>query len=259
MGLHFERAGSGPPLLLVHGLGGSLAIWRPVRERLEAEREVIAVDMPGFGRSDPLPSGTPVTAASLGVSLAALCHEQKMARPHVAGNSLGGWVALEMARAGEASSACCISPAGLWRTPLGPRRIEGQRFARRLRPLIVGMMSTARGRERLLRSFVARPERVPRADARALADGYAGSSGYAAANEAMRAGAFEQDGRITVPVTIAWGEADRIVGRPSRSRIPAGSRYLTMPGWGHTPTWDDPEGVARLILEASERRPRTAG
>ena len=67
----------------------------------------------------------------------------------------------------------------------------------------------------------------------------------------MRGGAFDGAGEVTVPVTLAWGAEDRIVGRPSRTRRPPGARYVEMPGWGHTPTWDDPEGVARLILEAT--------
>ncbi len=251
VGLHFERGGNGAPLLLVHGLGGSMAIWRPVRERLEAEREVLIVDMPGFGGSDPLPADRPATPAAIAQVLAAHCKAQGMARPHVVGNSLGAWVALEMAKAGQARSVCCLSPAGLWRNPLGPRPAEVQRVARRLRPLLLATLSTVRGRRAILRNFVAHPDRVPAADARALARGYADSTGYAAANEAMRAGAFEHDGELNVPVTIAWGAADRIVARPSPSRIPPGSRYMEMPGWGHTPTWDDPEGVARISLESS--------
>jgi pimeloyl-ACP methyl ester carboxylesterase len=62
---------------------------------------------------------------------------------------------------------------------------------------------------------------------------------------------FEHEGRVRVPVTLAWGELDRVVGRPSRIRRPPGARYLEMPGWGHIPTWDDPEGVAGLLLDGS--------
>lgn len=255
MDLHYERAGSGPPLLLVHPLGGSGALWGPVVERLVAERDVIVPDMPGFGRSAPLPAGTPATAANLAATLSALCAELGVPRPHTAGNSLGAWVALEMAKAGEARSVAGISPAGLWRNPLGPRRFERQRIGRRIRPLLRGMLATRRGRALLLATTVAYPERVPAKDAERIVFGYLDSPGYEAANDEMRAAAFEHEDRIDVPVTIVWGEADRTVGRPSRSRIPPGARYSTVPGWGHTPTWDDPDGVARLILEASAGGP----
>jgi pimeloyl-ACP methyl ester carboxylesterase len=249
--LYVERSGSGPALLLVHGLGGSAVVWRPVRARLEREREVIAVDLPGFGRSDELPPGVEPTAANLAEAVAAACAQSSGERLDVAGNSLGAWVALEMAKAGAASSVCGISPAGLWRQPLGPRRFERQRLGRQILPLVRAMTRTARGRRLLLGTTMAHPERVSSQDARDLVLGYLGSPAYEATNREMRAGAFEHENRVDVPVTIAWGEADRIVGRPSRSRIPPGSRYLTVPGWGHTPTWDDPEGVAALILEAS--------
>ena len=250
MDVHLERSGSGSPVLLVHGLGASAVVWQPVRRRLESEREVVVVDLPGFGRSGPLPPGVEPTAANLASAVAAACATHGVERPHVAGNSLGAWVALEMAKAGAASSVCAISPAGLWRGPLGPRRLERQHIGRRILPLVRVMTRTAGGRSLLLGTTVAHPERVPAADARALVLNYLAAPGYAATNREMRAGAFEHEDRVDVPVTIAWGGVRPDVGRPSRSRIPPGSRYLTVPGWGHTPTWDDPEGVAALILEA---------
>ncbi len=67
----------------------------------------------------------------------------------------------------------------------------------------------------------------------------------------MRATPFERAAEIDVPVTIAWGEEDRLVSPPRPERMPPGARYFTVPGWGHTPTRDDPEGVARVLLEAS--------
>ena len=228
-----------------------MTIWKPVRGLLAAERQVIAVDLPGFGRSDELPDGVEATAANLAAAVIDACAAEGIDRPHVAGNSLGAWVALEIAKAGAAASVCGLSPAGLWGNPLGPRRVDRRRLGRRLLPIVKALTRTARGRELLLGTSVARPDRLPPAAARELVLGYLSSSGYDAANRAMRAGAFEHEGRIDVPVTIAWGEEDRTVGRPSRSRMPPGTRYLTVPGWGHTPTWDDPEGVAALILEAS--------
>jgi pimeloyl-ACP methyl ester carboxylesterase len=92
---------------------------------------------------------------------------------------------------------------------------------------------------------------VSATDARLLVEGYLDSAGYRDASREMRAAVFEHEGRITVPVTIAWGDRDRVVGRPSRSRRPPNARYLEIPGWGHIPMWDDPDGVAELLLDAS--------
>jgi pimeloyl-ACP methyl ester carboxylesterase len=236
--------------VLIHTLGGSGVSWRPVVELLAAERDVIAPDLPGFGRSIA-PNGFVPTAANLAQAVIDLCAELGVRRPAVAGNSLGGWVALEIARRGEASAAVAISPAGLWREPLGPRRYSSYAVGRALRPLVWALLRTARGRALLLRSNMAHPERVPADQARGLVTGYLDSPGYRRASELMRAGAFDGAGEIDVPVTIAWGTEDRIVGRPSRTRWPIHGRYLEMEGWGHLPTWDDPEGVARLILEGT--------
>ena len=58
-GLHHEREGSGPPLVLLAGIGMSGAAFAPVVPRLAVEREVWSVDLPGFGRSEGLPAGDP--------------------------------------------------------------------------------------------------------------------------------------------------------------------------------------------------------
>ena len=250
MDLYYERGGEGPGLLLVHGLGGSAAIWHPVRERLERERDVVAVDLPGFGRSPAFDDGLPATAANMATEVIALCERIGLARPDAAGNSLGAWVALEMAKRDAVASVCGISPAGLWRKALGPRQVERQPLGRRLRPLLGLVSRSRRARVALLRSTMAHPERVPPEDARALMLAYVSSRGYVSANREMRAAPFEHEGRVEVPVTLAWGERDRLVGPPRAERAPPGASLLQMPGWGHTPTWDDPEGVARLILDA---------
>ena len=251
MELHHIRKGRGEPLVLVHGLGGSVVVWKPVIDALAAERDVVAVDLPGFGASPDPGDGFVPSAAELGDAVSELCAGLGIERPHVAGNSLGGWVALEIAAAGRAASACAISPAGLWREPLGPRRRERYRVGRRIRPLVDLALRSARLRELILRTTLARPDRLTREEAEELVGNYLDAPLYAAANEEMRMGAFERQEEIDVPVTLAWGELDRIVGRPSRTRRPPGARYVEMPGWGHTPTWDDPEGVAALLLEAS--------
>jgi pimeloyl-ACP methyl ester carboxylesterase len=249
--IHYERLGNGPPLVLVHGLGGTGFIWRPVLKRLAAEREVIVVDMPGFGRSPVLPPGTAATAANLGAAIRALCDSLGIARPHYAGNSLGAWAALEVAKRGGAASVCAISPAGLWRRALGPRRGGLRRFALHLEHVVPALLTVPRLRGTFLRTTMAHPERLTRTEATQLVSGWIASPGYEAANHEMRSHVFEDPEQVRVPVTIAWGERDRLVGPPRPERRPPGARFLSVPAWGHTPTWDDPDGVAQLILEAS--------
>jgi pimeloyl-ACP methyl ester carboxylesterase len=245
-------AGGDQNLVLLHGLGGSKAVWDPVVGLLEVERRVTVLDMPGFGAAPPLPHGVEPTAANLAAAIAERCRELRLERPHVAGNSLGGWVALEMGRRRDAASVTALSPAGLWRRPLGPRRRDPHVLAGRARPLIALALRLRRPREAMLATFAARPERIPAQTGRELVLGWVDASGYRGANRAMRTHLFDPLGYPEdVPVTIAWAELDRLVGPPKPERRPAGARFLTLPGVGHTPTWDDPDLVARTLLEGS--------
>jgi pimeloyl-ACP methyl ester carboxylesterase len=245
-------SGSGEPLLLIHGLGGTGRVWDPVLPLLAGEREVLVLDMPGFGSAPPLPEGIEPTAANLAAALHAASVERGVERPHVAGNSLGGWVGLEMGRAGWAASVTAISPAGLWRAPLGPRRRDTRMWARRARSLVALALHARRAREAMLATFAAHPERIPHDAGRELVLGWIDSNGYDGANRAMRTHIFDPEGYPEdVTVTIAWGEHDRLVGPPKPERRPAGARFLVLPGVGHTPMWDDPELVARTLLEGS--------
>jgi pimeloyl-ACP methyl ester carboxylesterase len=239
------------PLLLLHGLGGSREIWTPVIELIEAERIPLAVDLPGFGDTPSLAAHVEPSAANLAAAVYERCLELGIERPHVAGNSLGGWVALEMGRAGWAASVTAISPAGLWRGPLGERRSNPRLWARRLRPLASLALHNRRLRERALATFAAHPERIPAKAGRNLVLGWIDANGYDGANRAMRTHVFDPTDYPDLPVTLAWGELDRLVAPPRPERRPAGARFLVLPGVGHTPTWDDPELIAATLLEGS--------
>jgi len=244
-------AGSAEPLLLLHGLGGTRAVWDPVIDPLSAEREVHVIDMPGFGTTPPLPDGLEPTAANLAAEIGRTCANLGIERPHVAGNSLGGWVGLEMGRSGLAASVTAISPAGLWRAPIGQRERDVHALAGRVRPLVSAAIALPPLRRAMLSTFAARPERIPAAQGRQLILGWIDASGYEGANRAMRTHVFDPAGYPEVPVTLAWGERDRLVGPPRPERRPEGSRYVLLPDVGHTPTWDDPQLVARVLLEGS--------
>ena len=160
-----------------------------------------------------------------------------------------------MGRAGWAASVTALSPAGLWRKPLGPRRTG---------LALLGAPGCARSISLALRSPAAAPSGcsppsppTPSGSrpetGRELVLGWIDASGYDGANRAMRTHVFDPTGYpADVPVTLAWGELDRLVAPPRPERRPAGARFLVLPGVGHTPTWDDPELVARTLLEGSE-------
>lgn len=252
MPLHHIRTGSGEPLLLVHGLGGTLAIWDPVLEQLAEHREVVALDMPGFGRSPALPAGTEPTARNLCAAILDFYDSLGLdGHPHVCGNSLGGWVAIECGRRGRARSVTGLNTAGFWRAPLEPRTSPARPAARALSPFAGLLMASDRVKRTILIGQMRHPERVTRREAAELVRAYGRSSGYDGANAAMRAGVIGDVSDVDVPLTLAWGEHDRLVrNRPlPDGALPPRVRQVVMADAGHVPTWDQPELVASLILD----------
>src|ERR1700710_103282 len=111
-----ERHGSGEPLVLIHGVTHRRQAWYPVLDLLTPHREVVLVDLPGHGESPALiTDGRPVEDV-LRETFKQFLDEQGLERPHVAGNSLGGRIALEAGVHGHARSVTALSPAGFWRT-----------------------------------------------------------------------------------------------------------------------------------------------
>lgn len=249
--LAYDRQGSGAPLVLIHGLGATRGIWAPVLDLLAPERDILTVDLPGFGESDRLPEGAPATAANMAAAVGDLCADLGIERPHLAGNSLGAWTALEGGRQGWAASVTALSPAGLWRAPLGPRARNIRPIAKRLRPLVSLALRSRRIRRVALQTTFGDPDKVPADAARGSILTWIDAPGYEDANDQMRASIFDPSGYPDIPVTIAWGEYDRLVGPPKPNRRPAGTRFLVLEGVGHTPTWDNPELVARVLLDGS--------
>ena len=249
-----RRPGPGAPLLLLHSLGGTLEQWNPVIDRLAESRDVIALDMPGFGSSPELPDGVERTARNLAGAVLAFIEGLGLgSKPGVAGISLGAWVAIECGRLGVAYSVVTLCPAGFWREPLGPRRNTAYAVARAMRPLVPLALRIPGLRHRALATNVHHPERVPLADAIALVRGYGGARGYTESNRHMRAGTVGDLSDLEVPLTIAWAEFDHLVrNRPLPDGVlPTGVRQVVLPGCGHVPTWDDPELVSRVILEGT--------
>ncbi|MEV4759746.1 alpha/beta fold hydrolase [Micromonospora sp. NPDC049559] len=249
----FDRRGAGEPLVLLHGIGHHRRAWQPVLDRLAARHDVIALDLPGFGGSPVPAAGLPRDMAEVVAAVAAVCAALGLDRPHVAGNSLGGAIALELAAAGRAASATAISPAGFC-TPAELRWAVGVLRAHRLgtrlpAPLLRGLFRVGPLRALSFGMLLARPGRLAPeaafADARALRLGRA----FEAVARAGRGYVFR--GEPTVPVTVAWGTRDRILpyrqAALARHRLPL-ARHVELSGCGHVPMHDDPDLVAEVIL-----------
>lgn len=257
--LGLTHRGSGPPLLLLHGLGGDRQVFMPVLDRLAQAREVLAVDLPGFGESPPLPLSVPPTAAELAAEVARWLDEIGLDRVHVAGNSLGGRVALELARQGRARSVTGLSPAGFWsRRELRAARVQLQlahTVALRLAPHAALVFRWPALRTLLLGSLFARPGRVPPAEAAHALVAYARCPGWQPTfTAAISDPAGDPGGELGVPVTLLWGRRDLLL--PPRQRLRARDRLPAaqiglLPGCGHVPMWDNPQLVAHVLLISS--------
>ncbi|GAA4108719.1 MULTISPECIES: alpha/beta fold hydrolase [Streptomyces] len=254
----YRREGSGEPLLLLHGIGHHHQAWDPVVDLLAADREVIAIDLPGFGASPALPDGVSYGLATVVPVLGALCAALGIDRPHVAGNSLGGLLALELGREKLVRSVTALSPAGFW-TPSERQYaftvLRTMRHAAKALPLpvIERMSRTAAGRTALTSTIYARPAR--RSPEAVVAETLAlrNAPGF---EQTLLAG---QGARFTddvpgVPVTVAWGSKDRLLlrrqGVRAKLTVP-GARLVRLPGCGHVPMNDDPALVTRVILDGS--------
>jgi pimeloyl-ACP methyl ester carboxylesterase len=262
-GVAFERRGAGEPLLLIHGTGGSRAHWSPVVELLAPHRDLLLVDLPGHGDSDAPPAGIPHTPIGYAQLLARLLEELRIDSAHAAGNSVGGWTALELAKLGCARSVVAIAPAGLWRKH-DPWRCVMQlrsqhRLGRVFAPLTPRLMRSELGRTVLLRGTMAKPRQIPAEAAIEMAMTFARTPTFDAHISATRRERFREGSKIDVPVTVAWGDKERLIPAKARRRdeLPAHTRFVMLADCGHSPMWDDPELVAGTILRGTDARSTT--
>lgn len=252
------RAGSGETLVLLHGFTGTWHHWRPVLGELAARYEVIAPTLAGHDGGPPFEVNGPLTFASSADHLERHLDELGVGSAHLVGNSLGGALALELAKRGRARSVVALAPAGGWIEGDGEAVRLARFFARQLRLTrlserhIDTVMRRPASRRLALREIMRHGELVAPADAVDLALTSLRCAVSGAAIRASRADkglALADLDRITCPVLLALPEFDRILpmerhGARFRREIP-GVRSQILPGCGHVPMWDD----ARLVVQ----------
>lgn len=260
MELAYERHGTGPTLVLLHGVGHRRQAWQPVLDLLTPHRTVITVDLPGHGESPPLRTAGRPAIRAIAEEIIAFFDALGLDRPHVAGNSLGGALALGAAVRGRAATVTGLSPAGFWGNPWQYRYARAtfrlaQRAGAAARPLVLALARIPLTCGATQAAFVARPSHIT--PEHAVADALA----FLRARDAVYAILGDRDSftdtiPASVPVTIAWGARDRVL-RPSQAqvamrRLPH-ARFVPLPGCGHVPMTDDPRLVAKVLLDGSDR------
>lgn len=265
MDLAHVRRGNGPPLIVIQQLDPP-AFWAKTIEALSGECEVIAVDLPGFGESPPLPEETSVSA--LTDAVAGWIADSGVDASYVVGNSLGGAVAIELAKSKAVAGAVAVSPVGFWTPREAARALRSLRVGRAVARAVIsrpGLITrTGLGRTLAFGQLVARPGRMPEATARSALVGLATAPGFEAARRQVLAYRLEGP-EPEVPVTIAWAAKDRMT-PPHQARRAAEvlphADVVTLAGCGHAAMVDDPELVAGVIRDAmakgSELRRATA-
>lgn len=258
--LAYSRSGAGAPLVLLHGIGSSRRAWDPVVPALAERFDVLAVDLSGFGDSAPTPPHIEPHPAALAVAVAGLLDELGIPAPHIVGNSLGGWVALELAGIYPPASVTLLSPAGLWRArpPLYCRAsLRATRWlSQRAGGFLCGLMRFRLGRGLVLGQTHGRPFRIGPDYARAAIRAMGTCPGFDATFKAHASRRYVGRRRIDAPVTVAFGSRDILL-LPRQSRhldeLPPGRRLEQLPGCGHVPMADDPAAVVALIITGAAR------
>jgi pimeloyl-ACP methyl ester carboxylesterase len=252
------RKGSGEPYVLIHGIGSHAEVWSPVIDALAERFSVVAVDLPGFGQS-PAQVQRP-TIERQADAFATWLDGEGLSGCHVAGNSMGAAIALELARRGAVRSSVAVAPAGFW--TLQERRWCQDSLAvakaqiKLLRPLLPAMLTTPAGRFAFGWQVLGRPWDVPAEALVATADAVLAAEAFDEALALFDDYTFHDAEQLDgVGVMVVWGSRDRLLlGRRQSARarrVLPGARHEWLTGAGHLPMWDAPGAVASLLISGA--------
>src|SRR4051812_33886079 len=237
----------------------SSRVWAGVRPLLEDQHEVVALDALGH-RGGAAAARRPASVRDLVDDAERALDERDLERPHVAGNSVGGWMAIELARRGRAATACALSPAGSWTAgtaeqTAGVRKIRRAIWSARVsRALPMSLLlRSAMVRRLTFRDFARHGDRLTPAQ---VAEATRDLLGCVVADDILTTTEeIAPLDPLPCPITLAWSGDDAVLpvainGAVARARLPQ-ARFEILPGVGHVPMIDDPASVARAILRAT--------
>lgn len=259
-----SSAGKKTPMLLLHGFTGTPVMWEPVIPFLEEHHEIYAPHLPGHHLGPAFTDPKDHIADALVDILEEMMDERGWERAHIVGNSLGGWGALLLADRRRALSTVAISPAGGWQLGSSEaRRAQAIFVTTQLQMSLFGptglpweLARRPRGRKLILDIACAHPERLTARQASLWVDATADTPAwkmmlkYAPSVNAPTT----MDG-LDGPVRIAWGTRDKLLPfkrySPGWKAVLPDADWVALDGLGHVPMSDDPELVAKTILDVT--------
>lgn len=253
--MHHVRRGSGKPLLLVHGLGGSWRSWEPILDPLAAEREVVAVDLPGFGDTPPLPGR--VTLDALTDALQAFMTEHELTGADTVGSSMGARMVLELARRGVGGTAVALDPGGFWSD--GELRVFATSLrasialVRAIKPALPTLLGNPVTRTALLAQFSARPWALSKEVTLTELTSFTEAPAFDRTLDALIASPRQVGGPTPGKVVLGWGRQDRVTFPKQAARAQQAfpqARLHWFDHCGHFPQWDAPDETADLVLHS---------
>ena len=256
MRLYVERRGSGPPLLMVHGLGGSVRSWDPIAAGLAASRELVLIDLPGHGRSAAVAGRQ--TIAAFADAIEAFINQQGLKGVDLVGSSVGARLVLELSRRGVGGHCVALDPGGFWQgweTPFFHYTLAASiRLLRLLRPMLPFLSRHAATRALLLLQLTAGPTALPADVALTELRSFVATAVFDAMLRELAIGP-PQEGTATPParVTIGWGRNDRLLLPRQAARAQAAfptARLHWFDDCGHFPQWDQPQEAVHVILQS---------
>lgn len=257
MTLQFERIGAGRPLLMVHGLGGSVRSWDTIAPALSLSRELFLVDMPGHGGSPPVPGRQTISAFA--DALAEFISDEGLDAVDLVGSSVGARLVLELSRRGVGGHCVALDPGGFWQgwetTFFQTTIATSIRLVRALQPVMPFVSRHAVTRTLLLAQLSDRPWALAPAVVLTEMRTFAATPVFddmvhELANGPRQAGTASTPGRVT----IGWGRQDRLLLPRQAGRAQAAfpnAQFHWFDRCGHFPQWDQPEETVRTILQTT--------
>lgn len=259
--LNYVRCGSGKPLLLIHGIGSSHKTWNLVIDELATHREVIAVDLPGFGKTSPLAGE--ISVSTLADAVTDFLAENGLLGIDAVGSSMGARLVLELVRRGGVLGAVIsLDPGGFWevwetRFFYGSVRFSAQLIGK-LQPFLPLLTNYGVSKTLLLAQFSARPWKIPSAVALNELRSFRPTPAFVGLLDNLAYGEKQKGipaNSVTSPLVIGWGRQDYVC-FPSQAKRALNLFPDAQLHWfsncGHFPQLDVPDETTQLILEVTD-------